>query len=262
MISSFPALLLFCASFVFIGAFASEDLPLYNYSEVEKWGSKHPNYTACSTGKRQSPIDINTNDVVINKNMQPLTRNYHIYNASLSTDGIEVEVVFTGRGDLMFDGETYKLKQMHWHTPSEHRLNGVQYAAELHQVYVAADGSRSVVGILFEYGKPDPVLTMLKPQLDELAKEPCQDHERIVAIPRFDSRFLRRRPRKYYRYPGSLTTPPCDENVIWNVITKVKSISKDQVEALKAPLCEANKIKNARPAQPLNGRRVQLYDGN
>lgn len=261
MISSSLARFLFCASFLFISV-ASEGLPKFNYSETEKWGSMQPSYAACSTGKRQSPIDINTNDVVVNKTMQPLSRNYHVYNATLSTDGIEVEVVFSGEGELIIDGKTYKLKQMHWHTPSEHLLNGVQYAAELHQVHAAADGSRAVVGILFKYGNPDPVLTMLKPQLDELAKEACPKTERKVTIPRFESRFLRKRPRKYYRYPGSLTTPPCDENVTWNVITKVKTISKEQVEALKAPLCEVNKIKNARPTQQQNGRKVQLYDGN
>ncbi|KMT06783.1 hypothetical protein BVRB_7g159420 [Beta vulgaris subsp. vulgaris] len=222
----------------------------------------HPNYAACSKGKRQSPININTNDVVANKTMKPLSRKYHIYNATLCTDGYDTEVAFNGRGELIIDGRTYKLKQMHWHTPSEHRLNGVQYPAELHQVHATDDGNRAVVAILFEYGKPDPVLTMLKPQLNELAKEPCQGGlERQVAIPWFGSSFLKKRPRKYYRYPGSLTTPPCDENVIWSVLTKVESITKDQIEALKAPLCEANKIKNARPTQPLNGRKVQKYDG-
>ncbi|KNA04143.1 hypothetical protein SOVF_202430 [Spinacia oleracea] len=261
MISSSPlAVFVFYATLMLIGAFASDSE--YKYSETDKWGSIDPRYAVCSTGKRQSPINIKTNDVVVNKTMQHLTRNYHVYNATLCTDGIDVQVSFSARGDLIIDGETYKLKQMHWHTPSEHRLNGVQYAAELHQVHAADDGKRAVVGVFFKYGKPDPVLTMLKPELDELAKEPCQRKERKVDIPMFDSSFLKRWPRKYYRYPGSLTTPPCDENVIWNVLSKVKTISKDQVEALKAPLCEAYKIKNARPTQPLNGRKVQTYDGN
>ncbi|CAO2839327.1 unnamed protein product [Amaranthus hypochondriacus] len=254
--------LIFFIFFFFFNAFASDEVPKFNYLEPEKWGSLNPKYEACSKGKRQSPLNINTNEAVITESLKPLTRFYHIYNASLSTDGIDVEIKFQGRGELIIDGKTYKLKQMHWHTPSEHHFNGVQYASELHQVHVADDGSRAVVAILYKYGPPDPVLTMLKPQLEELAKKPCQGDETQVAIPEFESMFLNRRPRKYYRYPGSLTTPPCDENVTWNIVCKVKTISKDQIEALKAPLCEANRKRNARPIQPLNGRKVEAYAAN
>ncbi|KAK9723489.1 hypothetical protein RND81_05G002200 [Saponaria officinalis] len=230
-------------------------------SDPQKWGRESPEYALCSAGKQQSPIDIITKDVIVNKTLQPLTRDYHIYNATLFTDGIEVEVVFSGKGEVVMDGKIYKLKQMHWHAPSEHRLNGVQYDVELHQVHASSDGSRTVVGVLFKYGPPNQLLSMLKPQLDELAINPCQGHPQQVTIPRFESLYVRRRPRDYYRYVGSLTTPPCDENVLWIVLTKVKTISKDQVATLKAPLCEANKRKNARPTQALNGRTVQLYSG-
>uniref|UniRef100_A0A7C9DTV8 Carbonic anhydrase n=1 Tax=Opuntia streptacantha TaxID=393608 RepID=A0A7C9DTV8_OPUST len=219
------------------------------------------NASLCSSGKSQSPIDIITSETFINKSLEPLTRNYHVFNASLLTDGKHLQVPFSVRGGLIIDGKTYNLKQMHWHTPSEHRINGIQYAAELHEVHIAADGSATVVGILFEEGPPSPLLTMLKPQLDELAKKPCEGPQEEVAVPTFASSFLRRRPRRYYRYMGSLTTPPCTEKVLWNVLAKVKTISKDQVALLKATVCGANK-ENARPTQPLNGRIVQKYDGN
>ncbi|KAH9610537.1 hypothetical protein KSS87_010151 [Heliosperma pusillum] len=249
------------ASFLLTVALSSsEEFEKFNYSDPRKWGIENPENAMCSLGKQQSPIDIITNNVIVNKNLQPLTRDYHVYNASLSTNGLQVEVVFSGRGELVIDGKTYYLKQMHWHTPSEHRLNGVQYAAELHQVHAATDGSRTVVGILFKYGPPSSLLTMLKPQLDELAKQLCEGNAKPKAVPRFASLYLKRRPRNYYRYLGSLTTPPCDENVLWNVLAKVKTISRDQVKALKAPLCKVNKRDNTRPIQALNGRRVQLYD--
>lgn len=254
-------LVFFGASLLLVAALASEkgEVPKFNYLESEKWGAIDPKFAACSKGKRQSPIDIKTTEVVLDKNLQPLTRKYHVFNTSLQTDGLDVEVKFNVRGGLIIDGKTYNLKQMHWHTPSEHRLNGVQYAAELHQVHVADDGSRAVIAILLQEGPPSPVLTTLKPQLDELAMKPCEGEQ--VVIPKFDSRFLKKRPRHYYRYLGSLTTPPCDENVIWNVLAKVKTISKEQVAALKAPACTPNK-KNARPIQQLNGRTVQKYEGN
>ncbi|XP_074285761.1 alpha carbonic anhydrase 1, chloroplastic-like [Silene latifolia] len=262
MYSTAVTLFLGVASFLLTVVLSSGEVEKFNYSDPWKWGSESPENAICSSGKQQSPIDIITSDVFVNETLKPLTRDYHVYNASLATNGIQVEVVFRGRGELVIDGKTYYLKQMHWHTPSEHRLNGVQYAAELHQVHAATDGSRTVVGILFKYGPPSALITMLKPQLDELAKQPCEGSDQHKVVPRFESLYLRRRPRNYYRYLGSLTTPPCDENILWNVLAKVKTISKDQVEALKAPLCKVNQRDNARPIQALNGRRVQLYDKN
>ncbi|KAL9236235.1 hypothetical protein vseg_010932 [Gypsophila vaccaria] len=239
-----------------------EEVPDFNYAQLDEWGSLHPSFAACSNGDRQSPIDINTYEVVVNKTLQSLERDYHVTNATLSTEGTQVEVFFTGsKGGLVIDGKMYKLAQFHIHTPSEHLLNGVQYAAELHQVHSADDGSRAVVGILFKYGPPSDLVEKMMPQLQELAKTPCAGHKTSSPITKFESSFLRKWPRNYYRYHGSLTTPPCDENVIWSVLTEVKTISREQVDALKAPLC-ANDKNNARPVQPLSGRKVQKYDQN
>ncbi|KMT06781.1 hypothetical protein BVRB_7g159400 [Beta vulgaris subsp. vulgaris] len=214
----------------------------------------------CSSGKRQSPIDINTYEVVLNKTLEPLDRDYHINKGTLVTNGTHVEMTFSGGGVLKINGKAYDLKKVQFHTPSEHHLNGIQYAAELQQVHEAADGSRAVVAILFKDGGPSCTnLDMIMPQLKELAKTPCVGHEQKVDIRKFDLSFLRRWPRDYYRYPGSLTSPPCDENVIWNVLCEAKTISTEQITALSAPLCEENK-NNARPVQPLNGRKVQTYD--
>ncbi|KAL2900188.1 Alpha carbonic anhydrase 1 chloroplastic [Bienertia sinuspersici] len=216
-------------------------------------------YAVCSSGKRQSPVDINTNEAVLNKTLEPLDRDYHVEKATLLTNGTLIEISFVGKGELKIDGKAYKLKQLHFHTPSEHHLNGVDYVAELHQVHEATDGSRAVVAILFKHGPPSPLVDMLMPQLKELANKPCTGHVQKVDIPKFDLSFLRKWPRDYYRYQGSLTTSPCDENVIWNVLCEAKTISMDQATALSAPLCQENK-NNARPVQPLNGRKIQTYD--
>ncbi|KAK9734278.1 hypothetical protein RND81_04G128300 [Saponaria officinalis] len=239
-----------------------DEKPDFNYVQVDEWGSLHSSFAACSNGDRQSPVDINTYEVVVNKTLQGLERDYRVKSASLATEGTQIEVFFSGvQGGLKIDGKTYKLAQFHIHTPSEHLLNGVQYAAELHQVHSAEDGSRAVVGVLFKYGPASPFISKMMPQLKELAKTPCAGHKTSSAIAKFDTSFLRKWPRNYYRYHGSLTTPPCDENVLWSVLTEAKTISREQVEALKAPLCADNK-KNARPTQPLNGRKVQKYDQN
>ncbi|KAI3801301.1 hypothetical protein L1987_29405 [Smallanthus sonchifolius] len=65
--------------------------------------------------------------------------------------------------------------------------------------------------------------------------------------------------KKYFRYSGSLTTPPCSDGVIWTLAQKVKSISEDQIKLLKGPL--ANEFQeNARPVQELNGRTVMQFE--
>ncbi|CAO2839326.1 unnamed protein product [Amaranthus hypochondriacus] len=103
----------------------------------------------CLTGKKQSPVNINTNEVVLNNTLQPLDRGYNLLNATLASEGKHIEIKLHGRGEVIIDCKTYNLRQMHWHIPSEHRFNGVQYASELHQVHVADDGSRAVVAILY-----------------------------------------------------------------------------------------------------------------
>ncbi|CAO2839324.1 unnamed protein product [Amaranthus hypochondriacus] len=212
----------------------------------------------CSTGKNQSPVDINTYEAVLNNTLQPLHRDYNLQKATLVSDGKHVEISFVGSGGLKIEGKVYNLKKLEFHTPSEHLLNSIPYAAELQQVHEAADGSLAVVAILFKHGPPSPFIHTLMPMLEEVAKKACKGEERIE-IPKFEMINLRKWPRDYYRYHGSLTSPPCQENVLWNVLCEAKTISVEQVAALKAPLCEENK-NNARPEQPLNGRIIQTYD--
>lgn len=58
--------------------------------------------------------------------------------------------------------------------------------------------------------------------LTELAKEKCQsDEEAQIAIGTLDLKLLKKQTRKFYRYIGSLTTPPCTEQVVWNVLARV-----------------------------------------
>ncbi|GAB2300719.1 hypothetical protein Dimus_034756 [Dionaea muscipula] len=248
-----------------IASASAEGLGLeFNYSDPSRWGSLSPQFALCSSGKHQSPINIVPNEAAVNKSLAPLSTSYHLDNATLLNTGLSIKEQVKGASALVIDGKTYRLLQVHWHTPSEHLLNGVKYAAELHQVHQAEeDGSLAVVGILYKYGKPDRLVAKIQSHLDELADlKHCGDHGKDeIFLRHFDNKALRRRPRRYYRYFGSLTTPPCDENVIWTVMTKVKTMSKEQVASLSDSLCALNK-RNARPVQPLNGRKVQLYDGN
>ncbi|KAK2995195.1 hypothetical protein RJ640_026470 [Escallonia rubra] len=245
---------------------AASDQPIsFSYSGAKgpnKWGSLSPLSKECSVGKLQSPIDIVKDKVVVNKNLKPLIREYHPATATLDDNGFNVAVSYKGSAGVMIaDGKNYSLVQMHWHSPSEHRINGVRLAAELHLVHKGDDGSITVLGILYHYGHADPVVHKIQKSLKKLAKEASASLTHAhIALGTFDTKQMRRSTHKYYRYDGSFSTPPCTQNVIWHILAKVRSISRGQVKALKAPLTLGCK-NNSRPVQPLNGRVVELYDG-
>ncbi|KAF5183874.1 Carbonic anhydrase [Thalictrum thalictroides] len=235
----------------------------YSYTGAtgpEKWGSLSSYYSACSSGKAQSPINIVKKDVVVDPKLQTLLRNYSTTNATLINNGFNIGLRYgNGVGAAKIDGKPYSLKQLHWHTPSEHTIDGQRFPAELHLVHVGEDGSIAVVAILFEYGHGDPLLYLLHDSLKKLTQETCSgDSEAQVPIT-LKAKPINKKSKKYYRYIGSLTTPPCFENVTWSILGKVRQISKEQVEALKAPLTAPFK-NNSRPTQPLNGRKVELYN--
>ncbi|XP_010245039.1 PREDICTED: alpha carbonic anhydrase 1, chloroplastic [Nelumbo nucifera] len=226
-----------------------------------KWGSLNQQFSVCSTGKQQSPVNIVKDEVVYNPKLQPLIRYYSSANATLINRGFQIGLLYGhGVGVLDIDGKSYNLLQMHWHSPSEHTIDGVRHAAELHLVHAADDGSLAVVAILYKYGDPDPILFQLKGYINELAKEICAgDEEAHIPISLVRTKQIKRSTRKYYRYVGSLTTPPCTENVIWTILGKVREISKEQVHNLTA-LLEPGYKNNSRPVQPLNGRKIYLYN--
>uniref|UniRef100_A0A1J3GVM6 Carbonic anhydrase n=1 Tax=Noccaea caerulescens TaxID=107243 RepID=A0A1J3GVM6_NOCCA len=225
-----------------------------------QWGHLNPHFTQCAVGKLQSPIDIQRRQTFYNRRLESLHRDYYPTNATLVNHVCNVAMFFgEGAGDVVIDNKNYTLQQMHWHTPSEHHLHGVQYAAELHMVHQAKDGSFAVVASLFKIGTEEPFLAQMKEKLVELKKERFKGNQTAqVEVGKINTRHIEGKTRKYFRYVGSLTTPPCSENVSWTILGKVRSMSKDQVELLRSPLDISYK-NNSRPCQPLNGRRVEVF---
>ncbi|KAK4768783.1 hypothetical protein SAY86_026933 [Trapa natans] len=255
-------------SFAFLLAAASATSPVihevFSYSGAKgpgSWGHLNPNFSACSSGTHQSPVNIVTNQTVVNMSLSPLIRGYRPANATLINNGFNVGIFFQqDAGALGIEGKNYSLKQMHWHTPSEHRINGIQYPAELHLLHQAEDGSLAVVAVLYNYDKPNGFISTIEKQLREMGKETCgRDQEPHIPLGVFDPKNIKRHTRRYYRYLGSTTTPPCTEQVIWSIHAKVRKISQAQVEALRTPLYGDCK-NNCRPLQKLNGRHIELYD--
>ncbi|KAI3861336.1 hypothetical protein MKW92_022510 [Papaver armeniacum] len=242
-------------------SFAVEE-PNFSYSGhkgPDKWATLDPSFAMCANGKAQSPINIVKKTAVYNPKLEPLTRSYNDVNATLIDNIVNIQLLFgKGAGAINIDGKQYKLLQTHWHSPSEHTIDGIRYDVELHMVHQSADGSFAVIAVLYRFGSPDPLLTQLKGHLKKLRSE--------VKIGHLGSRFPVKLIRTadlestdaYFRYIGSLTTPPCTENVTWTILEEVREMSKKQVASLRSVMNKENK-RNARPTQPLNGRTVELY---
>ncbi|GLT56804.1 hypothetical protein SLA2020_298210 [Shorea laevis] len=223
-----------------------------------RWGELKPEWSACSNGKMQSPIDLLNERVEVVSYLGRLKRSYKPSNATLKNRGHDIMLSFESEaGSIEINGTEYELKQMHWHSPSEHTIDGFRFDLELHMVHESQDGQVAVVGIMYTIGRPDSFLLSLRDHLEKIAG--TSEKETSVGV--IDPRDVKIGSRKYYRYLGSLTTPPCTENVVWTIVKKVRTVTKEQVRLLRVAVHDDSNS-NARPRQPINMRTVQLYKPN
>ncbi|KAF3514278.1 hypothetical protein F2Q69_00001423 [Brassica cretica] len=129
----------------------------------EKWGKLKPEWKMCGKGEMQSPIDLLHKRVRIVSHLGRLTRDYKPANATLRNRGHDMMVRFEeGPGSIKINNIEYQLHQLHWHSPSEHTINGRRFALELHMVHESANGSLAVVTVLYKIGRPDSFLSLVR----------------------------------------------------------------------------------------------------
>ncbi|KAL8262997.1 hypothetical protein R6Q59_024346 [Mikania micrantha] len=219
------------------------------------WGEIHPEWIMCNQGDLQSPIDLTHKRVQTTSNLGRIDRDYKSANATLINRGHDMMLRWTGEaGHIHLNGTEYQLNQLHWHTPAEHTVNGRRYNLELHLVHQSADGKNAVVGIMYKIGRPDSLLHLMEPYFNALASAKGVE----MSVGNIDPREIKIGSRKYYRYIGSLTTPPCHQNVIWTIVKKVRTVSREQLRAIHEAVHDETEA-NARPVQPLNNRWIKLY---
>ncbi|CAN1770588.1 Alpha carbonic anhydrase 7 [Linum perenne] len=277
---------LFTFSFFFFFFFASLVLisPLVTAQEVEderefdyirgsekgpeKWGELKKDWGACKTGQFQSPIDMSDQRVKLLNRSLDINRDYRPANSTIKNRGHDISLQWKGSdaGSIRINGTEYVLQQCHWHSPSEHTINGRRYDMELHMVHYNQETKQiAVMGVLYKAGKPCEFLSKLikdvkSIELDEMDKSKHKkEMEKSMGV--IDPKEIRMGGKKYYRYIGSLTVPPCTEGVIWTINRKIRTVSRDQIKALRDAVHDYAE-QNARPVQDLHQREVQLYDPN
>ena len=210
------------------------------------WGDLAPEFRLCKDGKQQSGIDIPGVSGV--EDLADIRFRYDPVPLKIKNNGHTIQVNYAAGSSAMIDGDVYDLLQFHFHTPSEHKKGGQSYPMELHLVHRNGAGQLAVVGVFMKEGHFNPTIQKIWDRMPQ--------HEGEVEVEdAVDADAVLPRDHEFFRYAGSLTTPPCSEGVKWSVMKYPIEVSSAQIAQFKAlfPL-------NARPTQPLNGRPVSTND--
>lgn len=216
------------------------------------WASLSPDFAACGTGLKQSPIDLTKAATAEVPNLRTsyspaqlrIIRHEHV--ADGINNGHTVQVNYAGADALTLGDEVFPLVQYHFHAPSEHTVDGRHYPMEMHLVHKSAGGKLAVLGVLVEEGAENDAFAPVWANLP--AEKGKEFHLAHVTV---DTDALLPKDHSTWRYDGSLTTPPCTEGVQWIVFRNPIQLSTAQVAAFKA-IHDGNN----RPIQPLNGRTL------
>lgn len=207
-----------------------------------KWGLLKSEYATCGKGRMQSPINLQGPAV---KGKVDIEFRYQASILEVLNNGHTFQVNYGTGSHIMVNGDRFDLLQFHFHSPSEHGKDGVRYPIEAHLVHKNAKGQLAVVGVFMESGSENISLMEMWDHMPMHAG-PAKAIKR-VAINAAD---LVPSGTQFYRYMGSLTTPPCSEGVNWFVANEPISVSPDQIKKF----VQAVGGENARPLQALNNR--------
>jgi len=208
----------------------------------EHWAEIDKSFFLCKEGSNQSPINLSG---FIEANLPPIKFNYHLNTTEILNNGHTEQVNVKEGSSILLDGTVFHLKQFHFHTPSENQINGNEYPLEAHFVHLSDNGTLAVVAVMFEEGAENE-------GLEELWKVmPTKEggHHKVDAK---HLNALLPKNRDYYRFNGSLTTPPCTEGVRWLVMKNSVTMSKEEIKSFEKVV----HLHNNRPIQATNARVI------
>ena len=209
----------------------------------QAWGQMKPEFAKCSSGARQSPIDIRDG---IRVSLDAVQFDYKPSAFRVIDNGHTVQVNVGAGNSIEVMGRRYELVQFHFHRPSEERVDGKQFDMVAHLVHKDIEGRLAVVAVLLERGSAQPIVQSVWNNL------PLEKGDEVAARLPLDMNALLPAERSYFTYMGSLTTPPCSEGVLWMVMKNPVQISAEQI-GIFARLYPMN----ARPIQSASGRLIK-----
>ncbi len=225
----------------------SSEEPEWSYSGStgpDQWGELAQAYRTCATGELQSPIDITEAQRVT---YTPLLFRYRSQLLEAENTGRVVRLISPPGSALVVRGQAYDLTECSFHVPGLHAFSGVPAEAEIHMMHRDGQGGYAIVAVPLRVGEREN--RILDRILDYFPVRPGERvRQRQVGI---NPLFMLPIDRSYYRYTGSLVSPPCTEPVLWFVFREPLEVSATQIQRIAQAVGA-----NARPIQPLNGRPV------
>jgi carbonic anhydrase len=210
----------------------------YSQNGPTHWGEFS---STCAKGQAQSPINIIPGKSVHLNAQYSLHLHEDVHTtAKVIDNGHSIKVTPKEGGTVELHGETFKLLQFHFHGKSEHTVDGKRYDMVAHLVHQNPKTKQlAVIAVFFEEGKNNPTLDNVLGGMDkEIRIDPAD------LLPADTSH--------YFHYVGSLTTPPCSENVQWYLLKQPAQASKNQIEAFRKYY-----VDNERPVQELHDRKIE-----
>lgn len=207
----------------------------------ENWGNLSEDFYTCQSGQSQSPVNLQS---AVDADLPTLKINYKDTPLRIINNGHTIQINYQPGSILTLDDEPYELLQFHFHHPSEHKVEGEALPMELHIVHKSKKGSLAVIGVFLKEGQANPTLQRVWQSMPRK-----QGKEQTISNININVSDLLPKDQDYYRYFGSLTTPPCSETVNWIVLKEPVEISNQQIQKFAQifPI-------NARPVQQVKRR--------
>lgn len=210
----------------------------------DHWGDLSPAYSACKTGREQSPIDIQNPK---REKLPPIQVAYKNTPLKIIDTGHTIQVNYSPGSFIMVGGTRYELRQFHFHHPAEERVQGKSFPMVAHLVHADGDGKLTVLAIPLERGAANKTIQTVWTHLPKI-----KGVQQEISETQISAADLLPHNLKYFRYLGSLTTPPCTEGVTWFVLKSPGTISPEEIDTFGR--IYAN---NARPIQRIGERAVK-----
>ena len=223
----------------------------------EQWMNVNSNYEACGRGELQSPINIEIKETADQqeavKLAEQISLNYDQAIFTVENNGHTIEANSTTlENSLLINDKKYNLTGIHFHSPSEHQLNGQYFDMEAHIYHESQEGELAVIGLFIQSGEENQILAEMWDEIPTNGKEAAK----ILKNP-VDLQLLLPEQKSVYQYVGSLTAPPCTEGVNWFILEQPIEMSNDQINRFSSIF-----LQNNRPIQELNGRDVYKFNLN